>query len=457
MTRRGRRKAVWPWMVAFGLVLAGGIGFYAVRQNRTPVEAEPALQTTTVRRGDIVITAVGDGTLQPAAEVALGFKSGGVLAAVLVRPGEPVAAGQALARVDDGDATRQLRQARIALELAELKLADLQSGPTAAERAAAEEGLRAAELALARLVAGPTETTLAIAEADLAKSKAALAKAQAAYDTVSWRPEISSLPQSLALEQATFDYQKALATYENQTAGASGDTVAAARAKVATARQQLEALTGGPTEVALRTATLQVEQARLSLQQAEGVLEATTLRAPMDGVVTGIKAAVGESVGAASIITLADLEHAQVRFYLEEGDLDKATIGNRARLTFDAYPDLVFEGLLARVDPALVTVQNVPAVQAWVTLTRTAEMPMLLAGLSAEVEIVAGEAYRTLLVPVQALREVAPGQFAVFVVSADGSLRLTPVQVGLRNFANAEILSGLESGDVVSTGTVEAP
>ena len=69
--------------------------------------------------------------------------------------------------------------------------------------------------------------------------------------------------------------------------------------------------------------------------------------------------------------------------------------------------------------------------------------------------MIAGEAKNALIVPIQALRELTPGSYAVFVVQSDGSLKMTPVTVGLRDYANAEILSGLQAGDVVSTGTVE--
>lgn len=341
MTRKRRRKPVWPWIIALALVLAGAYGYYTTTQARATETSAPSLQTTTVRRGDIVITAVGRGALQPAAEVALGFKGGGVLAELLVQPGERVAAGQALARLDTTDAQRQLRQAQIALELAELR--------------------------------------------------------------------------------------------------------------------QAETLAKDPSPEAERTAALQVEQARLALQQAEGQLAAATLLAPRAGSVTRISAAPGETVGASPILTLADLETPLVRFNLEESDLDKARVGNPARITFDAYPDRSFAGVITRIEPTLTTVQNVPAVQVWIAITPTADAPAWLVGLSAEVEIIAGEALRALLVPVQALRELAPGQFAVFVVEPDGNLRLTPVEVGLRDFANAEILSGLQSGDVISTGTVETP
>ena len=75
--------------------------------------------------------------------------------------------------------------------------------------------------------------------------------------------------------------------------------------------------------------------------------------------------------------------------------------------------------------------------------------------MTVSVEVVAGQAEGALLVPVQALREVAPGQYTVFVVDAGGKLTLRPVEIGLKDFANAEVLSGLAKGEVVSTGTVE--
>jgi hypothetical protein len=59
-------------------------------------------------------------------------------------------------------------------------------------------------------------------------------------------------------------------------------------------------------------------------------------------------------------------------------------------------------------------------------------------------------------VPVQALRELGPDQYAVFVVKPDGEMELRPVQVGLKDFVYAEVVSGLEGGEVVRTGTTES-
>jgi len=65
---------------------------------------------------------------------------------------------------------------------------------------------------------------------------------------------------------------------------------------------------------------------------------------------------------------------------------------------------------------------------------------------------VAGEARNALLVPVQALRELSEGQYAVFVVGTDGQLEMRMVKVGLKDYVNAEIRSGLQRGEVVSLG-----
>jgi multidrug efflux pump subunit AcrA (membrane-fusion protein) len=140
---------------------------------------------------------------------------------------------------------------------------------------------------------------------------------------------------------------------------------------------------------------------------------------------------------------------------VEENDASKIAIDRPISVVFDAAPEVTFNGTIVRVDPMLVSVDGSPAVQAWATLDTIDNEITLISGMSAEVEIIAGEAKNALLVPAQALRELAAGSYAVFVVGVDEQLKLTPVTVGLRDFANVQILSGLKAGDVVSTGTVE--
>lgn len=519
MKHAGKRKRNSRWVIVVILLLiaaAAGGAWYWQRNNDTARAAEePVLQTARVRSGDITITASGSGNLVPTRELALGFRSGGVLAEAPVNVGDQVTAGELLARLDDADARAQVAQAEANVALAEVKLADLTAGAdpaavaaaeaslaaaeadlaklrepaTAAELAASQENLRSAQEALAILRAGPDPEKLAAAKASLTLAEINVRTAQAAYDKVAPVTEmrdgtvigIGETKQAADLWQATTNLEKAKAEYDEILAGPSADALAAARAKVAVAQAQLDTLKTGPSEESLaaaeakvaqaqaqlagvraggdardvQSAELSVRQARLSLENAQRQLANAELRAPIAGTVLALKAQVGEGVGATPIITLADLGSQSVRFWVEEADLMSVAEGNPVEIVFDALPGLTFPGAITSVDPALVTVDGTLAVQAWASIDPNAHPVQLLSGMTADVEIIAGQAEDTLLVPVQALRELAPGSYAVFVVKADGQLEMRSVTVGLRDFANAEVLSGLAKGDVVSTGTVE--
>jgi hypothetical protein len=70
------------------------------------------------------------------------------------------------------------------------------------------------------------------------------------------------------------------------------------------------------------------------------------------------------------------------------------------------------------------------------------------------VGIIGGRAENAVLVPIEALRELGPNEYAIFVVEG-GEPTLRAVHVGLTDFVSAEILSGLNVGEVVTTGIME--
>jgi len=55
----------------------------------------------------------------------------------------------------------------------------------------------------------------------------------------------------------------------------------------------------------------------------------------------------------------------------------------------------------------------------------------------------------------EALREIGEGQYAAFVVRPDGTLEMRLVEVGLKDYVNAEILSGLDLGETVTMSAAE--
>jgi len=158
---------------------------------------------------------------------------------------------------------------------------------------------------------------------------------------------------------------------------------------------------------------------------------------------------------ALSSITLADLEQPLVEIYLDETDLDKVGVNYEAEVTFDALPDQTFTGSVIRVDPELTTSNGATVVRAVVELGSDsfAKPQGLPTGLNASVDVISGRAEQALLVPVEALREISDGQYGVFVM-VDGQPELRMVEVGLMDYTYAEIVSGLEQGDVVTTGIV---
>jgi HlyD family secretion protein len=451
----------------FAAILIGA-GYIYYRAQYLPAQAAPVeeIQTARVRKGDIRITASGGGNLVPATEINLGFRNSGVLTELNVGIGDRVEAGQVLARLDDTSARIQLEQARLNLETLTSPYAIAEAEKALADALSALEEAEYARLSQQEGYRGSASTIDAV-KADLILAEAKVEKTRDKYEPLANRPE-DDLERATALAQfsAAGEARDAILRQLNWYLGVPDDLdqasldaeVAIAQTRVAAAEALLAELKGETQSreggVAVNPDLNQLRQAKLSLENAQSALDSSVLYAPIDGNVTAVNAALGEIVNANPIIEIAALDQPVVRFYLEENDLGKVAVGTRAVFTFDAYPEQTLEGEVYRLEPVLATVDGTPVVVAWATINAQ-EGLVLLSGMAAEVEVIAGESKETLLVPVQALRELSPGSYAVFLVQPDGQLELTPVTVGLKDFANAEILTGLKAGDLVSTGTVE--
>jgi len=501
------RRTIFVVIVLLLAALAAGYVYYdRFYQPTEQASAEPDLQTSTVRRGEIVVSATGAGTVIPAAAVALSFRSGGVLAELPVAMGDLVDIGDILARLDDTEAQLQVSQAEIDLRQALLQLSekmegadaaalaaaraslasaqadldDLTTPPTTDELAAARNNLLSAQQALNDLVAGPSAAETTIDAADLKLAEVNLQKMQSSYDAIAWRADAAALAQSMELQEATIAYEKAKASHAVTAAGTSADQISAARAKVAEAQTQFDNLEQGSSEPALAAARAKFEQAEAemasllagasatdleveqlnvvqaanNLESAQFDLDNTALSAPIAGTVTAVNGEIGETVGNEIIVQIADLQNPMLEILLDETDLDKVGVGFEVDVVFDALPNESFTGIITQVDPTLFDSGGVTTVRALTELTSYAKPQPLPIGLNATVEVIGGRAGNALLAPVEALREISPGQFALFVME-DGEPRLHMVEVGLMDFTFAEIISGVEEGDVVTTGIVE--
>ena len=216
-------------LIGVAIVLFGGLALWRARS--TTAELPPL--SAPVIAGDLAIAVEGGGRVEPARHVDLAFQASGQVKQVLVKPGDHVAAGQALAQLDDqnlrlqvqqaeadlkeaqaqldkarhGEATPQdLELARLNLQAAEAQLRKTRSGNiTGADLRQAEAALRAS---LARLDAlqNPTPDKLSAARLQLNHSQTALQTTRDALSEAKTNAEqqLKQATQSLTQAQASY-------------------------------------------------------------------------------------------------------------------------------------------------------------------------------------------------------------------------------------------------------------
>jgi len=284
------------------------------------------------------------------------FPLSGQLAAITVRPGETVSAGQILATLDTEDLELQVQLAQSDLDLQMANLARLQKGPSEAELAAVQASCDAAVAAYDRLQAGLSPEEMTIAEADLKRSEIALQRAQAAYDAISNLPNIGARPESVQLQLATIDYQRAKAIYELEVARPDKASLKQAESLVASTKAQLDALQESTPLSDIEATQAGVSRARANLARAQLTLEQATLSAPFDGTVTSVIDAQPTAMipAGTTVLTVADLSQLQI----ETTDLDEWGV---AHIALGQTVELVVPGLANRsLDGRLTFVSSEP-------------------------------------------------------------------------------------------------
>jgi len=451
-------------------MLVGAAFLVACNGTPEPSAGEEELQTAVVRRGDLALFASGSGSLIPGREVELGFGANGPVAELNVRAGDVVEAGDILAVAGEQE------QLEAAAASAELSLLEVQEALNAiyegADRTTAEamlalgnalDALEDAQRTWQNQQEGyrASTTTVKAAEAELVVAQSKLNQEKSELGNLSHLP--SDDPQRA---QAYKDFAAAEQRYWSALSNVNWYTghptetqqnildgeVALAEAQLAEAQVAYDLVKDGPDPIEIRIAELKVSKSEADLSVALGNLEESAIVAPFSGTIMEIGADVGDMVSGA-FITLADLSVPQLEVFLDETDAANFAIGYEAEVVFDALPDSVFTGQVIQVDPRLNNQGNISTVQGLVQLDPS-PFDGLLVGMNAAVDIVGGRAENAILIPVEALRELGPGEFAVFVLQ-DGEPRLRPVEVGIMDFTFAEIISGLEAGETVTTGIVE--
>ena len=461
------------------LAIAGGAAFYYVRSTKasaTTTTVKP-LQTATAFRGNITLSANGTGSLAPSNKASFGFGTSGQITELDVKIADTVTAGQVIGKLDD-------KEAQAAYQQAKRNLDDL---TTPASIAAAEQSVADAEVSVTNALNDLKHLIspdVYFWELKVTEAQTALKTAQAAGDSNPTAAQKSAIDQATsALTRAQNNLKAAQLTYTNvyvpayfaytvtdevtgttskEVVGPSDAEIAAARAayqlaieKQKEAQAYFDLINGKalPQDVPGSSLTSLVE-AQTALQAAEENLKATQLISPIAGTVTALSASVGDYVNASSIVTVADLSQPYtIDAYFEAEDWSDVQPGYDAEIAFDVLPDNPLTGKVTLVYPELDTSSNSSLVHAIVKLSDKVDSE-LPSGTSAAVDVISGKAENVVLVPVEALHKLSDGRYTVFVME-NGKPRLRVVEVGLQDITHAEIKSGLNVGDVVTTGIVE--
>ena len=395
--KNGKKRRRWIWAIVAVLVLTGaGVG---VRAALKPNAAIDPSKLSSVENGDIARSVVATGKIQPRSKVEVKSKASGIVKKILVDYGEYVKQGQVLVELDKEELQARLREANAMLLAAQ----------------AAEESASASHERNKVEAEGP----------DLPFLKSAMDRAKKLHE--------QGLIARALLEDAEKAYQLGL----NRQMTAIRN-VAVTRAEMAKSKAQ-------------------VAQARAALERAEEDLRNSTIVSPMDGLVLGRSVEVGDAVSsilvlgsqATLVMTLGDVGDVYVLGKVDQADIGKVYMSQRARIVVESFKDKKFEGQVTKISPLGVEKDNVTTFEVKVSIRNPGGE--LKANMSANAEIILEERKNVLLIPETAvIYDKDRKTFAEIPdVTMEKGKRKVPVQLGISNGVKTELVSGLSRGQKI--------
>lgn len=465
----------WLFVIILGLGISAFFYFQGKTKNAEPELVEESVKTSKVRKGDIVISASGVGSVISSAEVQVGFSSSGVVQEILVEEGDFVKKGDVLAILeDDPQLSLDLETQKIAVLTEQAAYDDFMNNLDADIANMTIDYLNAKSDLEALLTERATQNYrrcdadyVIQYEADYLTAVDNLANLQEKFDESFASSDPSDLDRiqleadiataQLKVESSYANWQYCLSFPTQDEKDLVDAQIKIKENQIAILENEIQTLQDGanPEEAALYEAKL--AQAKAKLAVAEDNLNGLVITAPMDGTIIKVSAIPGQFVGNnTTVLRIADLSKTILEVFLDETDLDQMVIGYEAEVIFDAFDTELFKGVVVAITPELVKNGNVSYVHGLVELdpssfSKPFNLPL---GLNASVDIIGGRSENTILIPIESLRPLGDGSFAVFVLE-NGEPKLRMVEVGLTDFTTAEILSGLKVGEEVTTGIVE--
>jgi macrolide-specific efflux system membrane fusion protein len=210
-------------------------------------------------------------------------------------------------------------------------------------------------------------------------------------------------------------------------------------------------------ERARAVAVAEVQRADAQLKSARIRLSYTRIMAPISGVVASVSTQVGEAVAASfaapTFLTIIDLDRLEVWAYVDETDIGRVEVGQRARFTVDTYVDTEFTGTVSAIRPQ-AEIQD--AVVNYVTVIQIdpGHGKTLRPEMTTNTKILLEGRTGAVAIPNGAVRRDNDGAFA-YVLSADGTPVRRAITIGFQGRENTEVVDGVEEGEMVVLGSVD--
>jgi len=367
-----------------------------LRKGRPPV-----VTFARVQRQTLVSTLPTNGKVEPYEWRPVRAETAGLLSALAVREGQPVAQGTVLAELSDPARAADLEAAQARVDEARAQLASL------------EQGGRPAEL---------TEI-----DNNLARARFELEKAQKDH---------------AALQRLQ---EKAAATaYEVQQ---QADTIRQTQILIEGLQQRRKALVGA-TDLDAARARLADAQAACNAVRARSA--AAVLRAPLAGEVYGLTLRPGAYLAAGDLLAnVGSIDRVRVRVYVDEPLLGRVAPGQPVTITWEALPGKQWRGAVEKM-PASIQPLNSRQVGEVVTVVGNPGRE-LLPGTNVDAEIRTGVADAALVIPKEALHHDTAGDW-VFRLEGDHVERRA-VKTGNSTVTRVQVTAGLAEGDAVALPT----
>ncbi len=237
-----------------------------------------------------------------------------------------------------------------------------------------------------------------------------------------------------------------------------------------------------------------IDQARAQLAGNHDSLNKTTLTSPISGVVTARPVEAGENaiIGTMNnpgtvLLTVSDMSVVDAEMEVDETDIPRVKLGQKAKLTLDAFPGKKFDGAVREIGGSPITKSalgtDATAVNFKVKVQLDAPPSGIRPGFSVSGEIETDRRAGTLAIPIPALvvsseaalirpgkgKEAKPtpvptaGPSAkkpdvegVFLAKKDGTVEFRKVKTGINAELQIEVLEGLSAGDEIVSGPFKA-